>query len=146
MDCTPPRTFVAEIFNDSLSQLPNLGHRVEVRDMSGQAYSILFYPESGAEGFDFTQLAAGHTLFIRYAHRCFFSDLATEAIRVDDLNLVKVIGLNLDSILYVSQVYNEQHSTCAACHQSVSGMGGSAIKCEGCQVASEYGGKRGGES
>jgi len=31
------------------------------------------------------QLKAGHTIFVRYAARVFFSDLATEAIKVDDL-------------------------------------------------------------
>jgi hypothetical protein len=31
------------------------------------------------------QLRVGHTVFIRYASRCFFSDLSTEAIKVEDL-------------------------------------------------------------
>eukprot|EP00967_Tisochrysis_lutea_P116694 scaffold188130_cov18-Tisochrysis_lutea.AAC.1 len=34
------------------------------------------------------QLKAGHTIFVRYASRVFFSDLATEAIKVDDLKWV----------------------------------------------------------
>lgn len=34
------------------------------------------------------QLKAGHTIFVRYASRCYFSDLATEAIKVEDLNYV----------------------------------------------------------
>jgi hypothetical protein len=36
------------------------------------------------------QLKAGHTVFVRYASRVFFSDLATEAIKVEDLKWVNV--------------------------------------------------------
>ncbi len=31
------------------------------------------------------QLVVGNTVFVRYAARCYFSDLATEAIKVEDL-------------------------------------------------------------
>lgn len=46
----PARTwaFVGEIVNDSLSQLPVLGHRIDVRDVIGDVRSILFYP--GGDG------------------------------------------------------------------------------------------------
>ena len=58
-------------------------HRVEVRDLSGDTKSVLFYPDPGLIGaFRFTDLRAGCTICIRYAQRCFFSDLATEAIKV----------------------------------------------------------------
>lgn len=53
---------------------------MEVRDVHGEIRSVLFYPESG--GLDFSQLRAGHTLFIRYAQRIHFADLSTEAIKV----------------------------------------------------------------
>ena len=56
--------------------------RVEVRDLSGDVHSVLFYPDSGTGFFDFSELRNGCTLCIRYAQRCFFSDLATEAIKV----------------------------------------------------------------
>lgn len=56
--------------------------RVEVRDLSGEIHSVLFYPEAGTSRFSFRDLRAGCTLCIRYAQRCFFSDLATEAIKV----------------------------------------------------------------
>lgn len=69
-------TFYGEIVHDSLSQMPMLGHRVEVRDISGAVHSVLFYPTGGL--FDFGELRAGSTLFVRYAQRCFFSDLSTE--------------------------------------------------------------------
>ena len=119
----PSRTwcFVGEIVHDQLSQMPVLGHRVEVRDASGAIHSIMFYPTGGSFNFltvrdgwqllllvlyldwvanppaacvlarhdqacvTCVQLKAGHTIFIRYASRVFFSDLATEAIKVEDL-------------------------------------------------------------
>lgn len=37
------------------------------------------------EGLTCAQLKAGNTIFVRYASRVFFSDLATEAIKVEDL-------------------------------------------------------------
>ncbi len=36
--------------------------------------------------FDFSELRTGSTIVIRYAQRCFFSDLATEAIKVRALD------------------------------------------------------------
>ena len=54
-----------------------------MRDLSGDIKSVLFYPDPSAiGGFEFSDLRAGCTLCIRYAQRCFFSDLATEAIKV----------------------------------------------------------------
>lgn len=44
---------------DALSQMPVLGHRVEVRDASGAVHSIMFYPVAGS--LDFTQV--GHSWF-----------------------------------------------------------------------------------
>lgn len=45
----PARTwcFVGEIVRDTLSNMPVLGHRVEVRDITGAVHSIMFYPTSG---------------------------------------------------------------------------------------------------
>ena len=43
-------------------------------------HSILFFPTSGS--LDMSGLRTGATVFVRYAMRCFFSDLATEAIKV----------------------------------------------------------------
>jgi len=55
----PSRTwcFVGEIVHDSLSQMPVLGNRVEVRDASGAIHSIMFYPTSGK--FDFSLVRVG---------------------------------------------------------------------------------------
>ncbi|GAX78531.1 hypothetical protein CEUSTIGMA_g5971.t1 [Chlamydomonas eustigma] len=134
----PSRTwcFVAEIVSDALSQEAVLGHRVEVRDLSGNIHSILFYPEPSTVGFfQFDELQTGCTIFIRYAQRCFFSDLATEAIKVEDMNFVKIIGCNLDTLMYVSQACLDQGATCQACHSGLGTLGGSVTKCEACQAA-----------
>lgn len=77
-----------------------LGHRVEVRDLTGDTHSVLMYPEAGQ--LDYSKLRCGNTLFIRYAHRCFFSDLSSEAIKVEDLNMVHIVEASLDSLLYLS--------------------------------------------
>jgi len=131
----PARTwcFVGEIVHDALSHMPVLGHRVEVRDMSGATHSIMFYPTAG--GLDFGQLKMGNTIFVRYATRCFFSDLATEAIKVEDLNFVKVIPLNLDSLVYMSQLFFEQGPVCCNCQRDISMQGGAAPRCNSCLTA-----------
>lgn len=131
----PARTwcFVGEIVNDSLSQMAVLGHRVEVRDATGAVKSIMFYPASG--WLDFSQLRVGHTVFVRYATRCFFSDLATEAIKVEDLNYVKIIPLSLDILMYISQAFFEQRRLCCTCHQDLSVKGGAVFTCSSCQAA-----------
>ena len=132
----PSRTwcFVAEIVSDALSQESVLGHRVEVRDLAGDIRSILFYPDENASYFDWQQLKAGSTIFIRYAQRCFFSDLATEAIKCEDPAFVKVIPASIDTLLWISQSFGSQ--TCQACNGSLSNLGGSVTKCESCHVAS----------
>ncbi|KAG2454263.1 hypothetical protein HYH02_001295 [Chlamydomonas schloesseri] len=126
-------TFFGEIVADSLSQLSVLGHRVEVRDVTGSVHSILFFPTSGS--LDMGALRTGATVFVRYAMRCFFSDLATEAIKVEELNFVKVIPMNLDTLLYTAAMYFDRQSHCAACGACVAGLGGGAPRCESCQAA-----------
>lgn len=132
----PSRTWcaVGEIIDDSLSQMPGFGNRVEVRDMYGDVRSVLFYPESGH--FDFRLLKTGNTLFLRYAQRCVFSDLMTEAIKVEDLSFVKVIPKHLDLLLYVSGIYFERAGNCSACGQQLLAPGCLPTKCSTCQVAS----------
>ncbi len=66
-----------EIVHDVLSQVPELGNRVEVRDVDGSIRSVLFYPTHGS--LDFDLLEAGHVLLVRYAKRAYFSDLAVRA-------------------------------------------------------------------
>ncbi|GIL63911.1 hypothetical protein Vafri_17919 [Volvox africanus] len=126
-------TFFGEIVSDSLSHISMLGHRVEVRDVTGSVHSVLFFPTSG--NLNMEDLRVGHTVFIRYAMRCFFSDLATEAIKVEDLNFVKVIAMNLDTLLYTASLYFDRQSNCAACGGSVAALGGAAPRCETCQAA-----------
>ncbi|KAG2489446.1 hypothetical protein HYH03_012082 [Edaphochlamys debaryana] len=126
-------TFFGEIVSDSLSQLSVLGHRVEVRDVTGSVHSILFFPTSGS--LDMDQLRTGHTVFVRYAMRCFFSDLATEAIKVEELNFVKVIAMNLDTLLYTASLYFDRQSHCSCCGAPVASLGGAAPRCERCQAA-----------
>mmetsp|Transcript_6367 Transcript_6367/g.14131 ORF Transcript_6367/g.14131 Transcript_6367/m.14131 type:complete len:224 (+) Transcript_6367:65-736(+) len=137
----PSRTwcFVAEIVGDTLSQQAVLGHRVEVKDMNGEVHSVLFYPEphTPAAAFNYSDLQAGSTLFIRYAQRCFFSDLATEAIKVEDMSFVKTIPINLDSLLFISATYFEAGAgggplPCAHCWSDTRPLGGSAPRCGQC--------------
>ncbi|EFJ41204.1 hypothetical protein VOLCADRAFT_98871 [Volvox carteri f. nagariensis] len=66
-------------------------------------HPILFFPTSGSLNME--DLRVGHTVFVRYAMRCFFSDLATEAIKVEELNFVKVIAMNLDTLLFTASLY-----------------------------------------
>eukprot|EP00798_Chlamydomonas_sp_ICE-L_P020607 gene20607-27407_t len=143
----PARTwaYVGEIVNADLSQLAVLGHRVEVRDVSGDVHSVLFYPVAGKEDLldnlelqvgstifilpdllDYSELQVGSTIFIRYAQRCYFSDLSTEALKVEDPSFVK---------LFVSQAYFEQSQYCMCCRTDVSHLGGSALKCDNCGTA-----------
>ncbi|MEW5298096.1 MAG: hypothetical protein WDW36_001254 [Sanguina aurantia] len=128
-------TFTGEVVCDELSRLPMLGNRVEVRDVSGERHSILFFPTSGT--LDFTQLQSGATLFIRYASRVFFSDLSTEAIRVEDLDMVKIIPFSFDTLLAVSSMFFASHTqdSCMCCHSDLAALGGSAPRCSGCQAA-----------
>lgn len=58
-----------------VAQLPDFFHRVEVRDITGHCNSVLFNPDQNLE---YTQLARGSTLFVRYATKAYFSDLMTQ--------------------------------------------------------------------
>jgi hypothetical protein len=49
---------------------------VEVRDINGDTASILFTPEASA--FPYATLTQGATVFVRYAAKCYFSDLMTQ--------------------------------------------------------------------
>ena len=51
-------------------------NRVEVRDIAGETTSVLFGNEAGS--LDFRELRVGSTLYVRYAAKCFFSDLSTQ--------------------------------------------------------------------
>lgn len=126
-------TFFGEIVNDSLSQMPVLGNRVEVRDVTGDVHSILFFPTAGT--LNMADLKTGHTVFVRYAHRCYFSDLSTEALKIENLNFVKVIAMNLDTLLYTSSLYFDNQGRCHHCHSSVAHLGGSTARCEACTAA-----------
>lgn len=128
----PSRTwcFVGEIVSDALAGMAVLGHRVEVRDMAGETHSIMFYPEAGH--LDMSLLRTGHTIFIRYAHRCFFSDLSSEAIKVEDLNMVHVVPADLDSLLYVSGAFFSESSHCAQCHGDLAAARGLVRQCGEC--------------
>jgi hypothetical protein len=131
----PNRTwcFAAEIVSDALAHIPELGHRVEVRDVFGDVRSILFYPTNGT--LDFRMLKSGHTVFIRYASRVFFSDLATEALKVEDLDLCCIIPCGMDILYSLSHAYFGSHTQCLNCPQQVQAAGhGSAQEraCIGC--------------
>ena len=120
----PSRTwcFAAEIVSDALAQIPELGHRVEVRDVFGDVRSVLFFPIQGS--LDLGMLRNGHTLFVRYASRCFFSDLATEAIKVEDLDMCCIIPCGLDLLHSMAHAYFGSHGQCLNCSAAVQGGGG----------------------
>jgi hypothetical protein len=56
--------------------MPEFFNRCEVRDITGETSSVLFASEGG--GLHFGELRTGATLFVRYACKCYFSDLATQ--------------------------------------------------------------------
>ena len=108
--------FFAEIVDDSLAGAPEFFHRVEVRDASGHCASVLFGDGAAAGaaggngspaagGFDFSDLVAGRTLFVRYATKFYFSDLTTQVLRVEDPGFVKVIDCGVDALLSLGQYY-----------------------------------------
>jgi hypothetical protein len=70
-----------------------------------------------------------------FASRVFFSDLATEAIKVEDLDLCCVIPCGVDILYSLSHAYFGSHAQCVGCSQPVqaAGGGGSAERtCSGC--------------
>lgn len=108
--------FFAEIVDDSLAGAPEFFHRVEVRDATGCGASVLFGDGaagnngggrggSGSSSFDFSDLVAGRTLFVRYATKFYFSDLTTQVLRVEDAGFVKVIDCGVDALLSLGQYY-----------------------------------------
>lgn len=119
----PNRTwcFAGEIVSDALAHIPELGYRVEVRDVFGDVRSILFFPTTG--NLDLGMLKNGHTVFIRYATRVFFSDLATEAIKVEDLDLCCIIPCSLDILHSMSNAYFSNHGMCLNCSQPMQSAG-----------------------
>jgi len=56
--------------------MPEFFNRCEVRDITGETASVLFGQDSGL--MDFRELRVGATLFVRYACKCYFSDLSTQ--------------------------------------------------------------------
>jgi hypothetical protein len=146
--------FFAEIVDDSLSHAPEFFHRVEVRDATGCGASVLFGDGAAAgasggggdgsgHGFDFGDLVAGRTLFVRYATKFYFSDLTTQVLRVEDAGFVKVIDCGIDALLSLGQYYLSplpapgagQVVACMSCGSALSpaalaGVGG--LRCGGC--------------
>lgn len=58
-------------------QMHEFFNRCEVRDITGETTSCLF-GDNNAGLFNFRDLRAGSTLFVRYACKCYFSDLSTQ--------------------------------------------------------------------
>lgn len=124
--------FFAEIMDDSLSQMPEFFNRCEVRDITGETASVLFGQDGGA-AMAFHELRAGATLFVRYACKCYFSDLSTQVLKVEDLSMAKVIPAPLDVLLSLSQHYWDR-SRCAAC-RSPPAAASATSWCQGCGAA-----------
>lgn len=106
-------------------------HRVEVRDITGETASILFSPDQGS--LDFRQLQTGSTVFVRYATKCYFSDLMTQVLKVENLDFVKVIACGLDMLLCFSQYYYSRQSHCNACGREINSSVG--VTCSQCRAA-----------
>jgi hypothetical protein len=90
-DSHPPSLLAAHHASDTATpwkQIADFFHRVEVRDVFGEQASVLFNP--GEMTFNPHSLKVGSTLFVRYAQKCFFSDMSTEVLKVDDTAMVKV--------------------------------------------------------
>lgn len=60
-----------------------------------------------------------------------------EAIRVEDLDMVKIIPFSFDTLLAVSSMFFASHTqdSCMSCHSDLAALGGSAPRCKGCQAA-----------
>lgn len=60
-----------------------------------------------------------------------------EAIRVEDLDMVKIIPFSFDTLLAVSSMFFASHTqdSCMCCHSDLAALGGSAPRCSGCQAA-----------
>lgn len=118
--------------------MPEFFNRCEVRDITGEPASVLFGGDGGAGGggggLDFGALRVGATLFVRYACKCYFSDLSTQVLKVEDLSMAKVIAAPLDVLLALSQHYYGGRDRCAGCHSALPAAGALAW-CDGCHAA-----------
>lgn len=154
--------FFAEILDDSLAGAPEFFHRVEVRDAAGCGASVLFgdgaaagasgggnggggdgsmsEPGGRGTGFDFSDLVAGRTIFVRYATKFYFSDLTTQVLRVEDAGFVKVIDCGIDALLSLGQYYLSPPPAAvpgpggagmAACMSCGAGLGAAALAAQG---------------
>lgn len=112
-------------------------NRCEVRDITGETASVLF-GDANARGFDFASLRAGATLFVRYASKCYFSDLSTQVLKAEDVAMVKVVDAPLDLLLALSQHYYGDRARCAACKCALP-PAGALHWCGGCDAAAYCG-------
>ncbi len=125
--------FLGEITNDECSQIPGamFRNRVFVKDRSGREIRILFYPETGH--FDFTTLRNGHTICVMLAEQHYFMDM-TVGLRIEALDLVKVIPCSLNDLLELSSTYSKccDPSVCWHCGRR---SDHELKKCAACRVA-----------
>jgi hypothetical protein len=113
--------------------MPEFFHRVEVRDITGETTSVLFSADEYS--FDYRKLRCGHTVFVRYASKCYFSDLMTQVLKVDDMDFVKVISQPLDTLLCFSSFYYGMPNRCLGCAGDISSSTSGRCSCEHCGAA-----------
>ena len=126
--------FLGEITWDQLTLIPgmfNMRKRVVVTDRDGHAeIPIFFYPESGS--FDYSTVKNGHTFCAMLAQQHHFLDMST-GLRIEDLDLVKVIPCSLDNLFAISTKLSQcADVTCWGCGETPADK---PKKCASCGVA-----------
>ena len=132
--------FLGEITYDEYSQIPFWRNRVHVRDRRGKDdIPVLFYPDSGFF-FDFKTLKKGHTICVMLAEQHYFLD-TTIGLRIENLDLVKVIPCSLEDLFAISAVHSHQNA-CWTCGKTAGGDGEAATvaamdlkRCAACHTA-----------
>ena len=125
--------FLGEITWDRLTSISgvNLTKKVVVRDRDGQAdIPIAFYPEEGS--FDYATVKNGHTFCAMFALQHYFLDMSI-GLRIEDLNLVKVIPCSLDTLFAISTKFSKFASVyCWGCGEACADQ---LKKCALCGIA-----------
>ena len=129
--------FLGEITNDETSQMPFWRNRVLVRDRNGKDnIPVSFYPDRGFP-FNYRTLKKGHTLCVMLAEQHYFLD-TTIGLRIESLDLVKVIPCSLEDLFAISAVHSRCLNACWACGKTADGDGEAAMdlkRCAACHTA-----------
>lgn len=121
--------FIAEITDDTRSQIKGLRNGVSACDRNGQDIPILFYPENGT--FDFKTLKKGHTICVMMAQKHHFLDMSI-GLRIEDLDTVKVIPCAIDELFALSTFCSKLKNVCWGCDVAVTV---NDKRCSACRTA-----------